>query len=226
MTHGRLRFLKDHDGGELLLDDSDQQVMMEWEKNYMLALVDGLQPKGKVLEIGFGLGYSADRIQNYDIEKHTIIEIDPLVAFKARSWASTQNHPVEVIEGSWQQSLTLLDKFDSVFFDDFPTKEYPDTDNNRVYELFYRLLKAHANVGCRFTWYCDAPIYWLSHPDTTWSLGVMSIEVPQKVQYVPFVNGCREQLYLPLVTFPRGVRKDAEPLVFDKFLQFKHGGWV
>ena len=33
------------------------QVMMEWEKPYMKK-VKNLKPKGDVLEIGFGLGYS------------------------------------------------------------------------------------------------------------------------------------------------------------------------
>lgn len=221
-----MRFLKDIDGEELLLDSSDYQVMMEWEKNYMSALVDTLQPRGKVLEVGFGLGYSADRIQSYDIDSHTIIEASPEVLLKARDWATRQKHPVQIIEGFWQDKLSSLGKFDSVFFDDAPVAEYLDVDNTRIYDFFYRLLKTHASIGCKLTWYCDAPIYWLSHPDTSWSLDSVNIDIPDKAKYVPFIDNCRKQLYCPLVTFPRGARKDVESIVFNNFLEFKYKGWV
>ena len=39
--------------------------MMEWEKPYMEASIDTLQPTGDVLEIGFGLGYSATQIMKH-----------------------------------------------------------------------------------------------------------------------------------------------------------------
>lgn len=38
-------------GSEILLSDDNYQVMMEWEKPYMKALVDKLSPKGDVLEL-------------------------------------------------------------------------------------------------------------------------------------------------------------------------------
>ena len=53
----------DEYGKEILLKDDKHQVMMEWEKPYMEACIDKLQPKGDVLEIGFGMGYSATQIQ-------------------------------------------------------------------------------------------------------------------------------------------------------------------
>ena len=37
------------------------------------------------MEIGFGLGYSADVIQKYDINTHTIIECNPEVLKKLRN---------------------------------------------------------------------------------------------------------------------------------------------
>ena len=55
----------DEYGKEILLQDDEHQVMMEWEKPYMEACIDKLQPKGDVLEIGFGMGYSATAIQKY-----------------------------------------------------------------------------------------------------------------------------------------------------------------
>ena len=56
------------------------QIMMEWEKPYMEACIDKLNPYGRVLEIGFGLGYSANHIQTYkNIEEHVIVECAPIV---------------------------------------------------------------------------------------------------------------------------------------------------
>ena len=63
----------DEHGKEILLQDNKHQVMMEWEKPYMEACIDKLQPKGDVLEIGFGMGYSATQIQKYKPKSHTII---------------------------------------------------------------------------------------------------------------------------------------------------------
>ena len=56
------------------LEGKPFQVMMAWEKPYMEHLIKKLKPKGDVLEIGFGLGYSASAIQKYNITSHTIIE--------------------------------------------------------------------------------------------------------------------------------------------------------
>ena len=51
---------KDIKNQDLLYDPKiNFQVMMEWEKPYMNKLIKHLEPKGHVLEIGFGLGYSA-----------------------------------------------------------------------------------------------------------------------------------------------------------------------
>ena len=70
-------YTKDIIDKEILTDlTENNQVMMEWEKPYMEALVKELYTKGNVLEIGFGLGYSATAIQRYNINTHTIIECD------------------------------------------------------------------------------------------------------------------------------------------------------
>ena len=61
---------------EILLQDNKYQVMMEWEKPYMEACIDKLKPSGNVLEVGFGMGYSATQIQKYKPKSHTIIEMD------------------------------------------------------------------------------------------------------------------------------------------------------
>ena len=114
-----LSYSRDEHGKEVLLKEGKFQVMMEWEKPYMQACIDALQPFGDVLEIGFGCGYSATRIQSYHPKSHTIIECDPEVALRARQFASM--HPnVIIIEDTWQRALEGLGIFDIVFFDDYP----------------------------------------------------------------------------------------------------------
>ncbi|MES2121644.1 MAG: hypothetical protein V4492_02560 [Chlamydiota bacterium] len=110
---------KDEEGKEILLKDGKFQVMMEWEKPYMQACIDALKPFGSVLEIGFGLGYSATHIQSYNPSSHTIVEYHPDIAHLARSWASS--HPgATIVEDTWQNALSQLGVFDCIFFDDYP----------------------------------------------------------------------------------------------------------
>lgn len=109
---------KDKFGKEILLKEGSLQVMMEWERPYMEACIEKLQPKGDVLEIGFGLGYSAAAIQKHHPRSHTIIECDPGVIQKAQEWAKQFSH-VKIVSGMWQDVLHTLGTFDSIFFDDY-----------------------------------------------------------------------------------------------------------
>jgi hypothetical protein len=117
--HCKMEYGKDEQGKELLLKEGKFQVMMEWEEPYMNACIDALKPFGDVLEIGFGLGYSAARIQTYHPKSHTIIEFHPEVAARARDWAKQYPH-VTIIEDTWQNALAQLGLFDCIFFDDYP----------------------------------------------------------------------------------------------------------
>ena len=58
--------LCDENGKDILCNEDDRhQIMMEWEKPYMEKSIELLNPFGKVLEIGFGLGYSATKICSF-----------------------------------------------------------------------------------------------------------------------------------------------------------------
>ena len=114
-----LEFIRDAHGKELLLKEGKFQVMMEWEKPYMEACIDALKPFGDVLEIGFGCGYSATRIQAYGPKSHTIIECDPVVAELARQFSQKYSH-INIIENTWQGALDSLGVFDAIFLDDYP----------------------------------------------------------------------------------------------------------
>lgn len=122
----KMEFLKDEQGCEVLLKDGEFQVMMEWEKPYMKACVDALEPSGDVLEVGFGCGYSSTFIQGYKPRSHTIIEYHPVIAAKAREWAK-QYKNVTIIEDTWQNAIHKLGIFDAIFFDDYPLQSGEDT---------------------------------------------------------------------------------------------------
>ena len=115
----KMDFLIDEYGNELMLRDDQHQVMMEWEKPYMKACIDQLQPKGHVLEIGFGMGYSATQIQSYKPKSHTIVECHPVAIEKAKKWAE-QYQNITIVENTWQEALLGLGEFDEIFFDDYP----------------------------------------------------------------------------------------------------------
>lgn len=123
-----MEFIKDENGSEVLLKDGKYQVMMEWEKPYMTAIIDELKPKGDVLEIGFGCGYSADCIQSFNPKSHTIVECHPEVLKKAKAWAKGKKN-VKIVEDTWQNALKKLGKFDTIFFDDYPLGNPEETQS-------------------------------------------------------------------------------------------------
>jgi hypothetical protein len=216
-----VEYTTDEYGKELLFNKkTSYQVMMEWEKPYMEALIDNLEPTGDVLEIGFGLGYSANRIQSFNIRSHTIIENDPIVLEVAKKWATKQKHPVTIIPGYWQESIFNLNRFDSIFFDDAPSEQYPDLTNIRFYRFYYLMLQGHVNKGCKMSWYCHLPIYWICHPDTDFNMKRFNIDIPDNAHYIKDFTKNEKTLSLPLITFKNGCSNNITPIFLDKDLDF------
>ena len=151
----------DKHGKEILLQDDKHQVMMEWEKPYMEACIDKLQPKGDVLEIGFGMGYSATQIQKYKPKSHTIIEMDSMVIKRLKKWAKAYDNII-IVEGTWQKEIHKLGKFDEIFFDDFPLKESKnDLEGWVIAERFPMFLDIcrynHSKPNTKFSAYVHDP---------------------------------------------------------------------
>lgn len=192
---------------DTLLDrDINFQVMMEWEKPYMKKLINNLKPKGDVLEIGFGFGYSADEIQKYDIKSHTIIE--PTVLDDLKKWSKKQKHKVNIVEGYWQDVLKNLETFDTIFIDDAPSVKYRDKENIRLYKFFYEILKKHVNKNSQMSWYLDKPIYWLCHPQVEYTLDTFDISPPSHCNYFK-----GDKMYLPLIKFKDGIVNNSLPKI-------------
>ena len=54
---------------------SDQEIMEDWQIPLMEAMAKAITKQGgDILEIGFGRGVSAEMIQKYPIDSHTLIE--------------------------------------------------------------------------------------------------------------------------------------------------------
>jgi hypothetical protein len=214
------KYTVDSTDNEIIIDKNNFQVMMKWEKPYMQKLVERLNPSGDVLEIGFGLGYSAAEIQKYDIKSHTIIEADKEGIARLKEWAKHQPHQVNIVEGTWQNVLHTLGEFDCIFFDDSPHEDHPDDGNIGLYIFYYRVLKNHAKNNTRLVWYCDKPIFWLSHTFTEWSCLPLEMEIPESCHYISKNVKENKILFLPLVTFPYGCVIVENEIAFDRFLQF------
>jgi len=124
------------------------EVMMDWEDTLMSASAAYVTENGgDILEIGFGMGISADYIQSHSINSHTICENHPEIIPLALNWASNKPN-VTIITGSWYSNLDNLSTYDGVFYD-----TYGDLDN----EHFPTSLPNLMNVGGKATWWNPLP---------------------------------------------------------------------
>jgi hypothetical protein len=151
----KLEYTKDICGNDILQDETGQhQVMMEWEKPYMEACIDKLDISGSVLEIGFGLGYSANRIcSSPNITEYTVVECSPVVWEKVEEFKKKKsNLKINLIKGRWQDVLCTCKKYDRCFFDDY----IHDINNpDRLSKFLSDFLSNHANINCiigSFSW--------------------------------------------------------------------------
>ena len=108
--------IEDRLGTDFSLDDylanesEELIIMMSWEHPVMQRSAEFVcENGGDILEIGFGMGIASDYIQSYNPSSHTIIEMHPELAEKAREWASDKVN-VTIIEGDWnlQRDVVLM----------------------------------------------------------------------------------------------------------------------
>ena len=95
------------------------EVMMDWEDLLMSASAAYVcQNGGDILEIGFGMGISANYIQSHSINSHTICENHPQIISLALEWA--ENKPnVTIVTSSWYDVKDTVGTFDGIFYDTF-----------------------------------------------------------------------------------------------------------
>lgn len=96
----------------------DKIIMDEKARKYEEKIGELVGTKGgNVLEVGFGLGISANKIQSYEIDSHVIIEKRKEIYDKAIEWAKDKEN-VTVYLGDWINILPKLnDSFDAIYND-------------------------------------------------------------------------------------------------------------
>ena len=130
-------------------------VMEDWETPYMKELAEIATSKGGVvLELGFGMAISANFIQKASIKKHIIIEANHEVAEKAREFAKSATHPVEVLEGLWEEVIDQVpnESVDGILFDTYPLSQLEIHKNHFG---FFRSAFKKLKSGGVFTYYSD-----------------------------------------------------------------------
>jgi len=130
-------------------------VMEDWETPYMQELAKiATSNGGVILELGFGMGISSGFIQQTDIAKHIIVEANHEVAEKAREFAKHAPHPVEVIEGLWEETVNQIPdgSIDGILFDTYPLSELEIHKNHFG---FFRTAFQKLKPGGVFTYYSD-----------------------------------------------------------------------
>jgi len=202
-------YQKDENNEEVLLSTNNDQVMMEWEKPYMEASIDFLSPKGHVLEIGFGCGYSASQILKHPIKSYTIIECDPVVIEKANKWKENYTKvPIHIVEGTWQEKISTLQIFDEIYFDDFPlniNKESSQMDrviSMKRMNIFIDLcIQNHTRIGSKISFYLnhnEIPRFGSdTEPFVFMQLKKMNIEIPETCKYR---NLKEQKCTIPVIT--------------------------
>jgi len=103
----------------VLTHQPDKFVMMAWEMDLMQRHAQIVTHKGgHVLEIGFGMGISAQFIQDNKHDTHTIVESHPAILKRLREWS--QDKPtVRIIQGDWfeMQHEICNNRYDGIFYD-------------------------------------------------------------------------------------------------------------
>jgi protein arginine N-methyltransferase 2 len=110
---------------KILLDESDNAVMMDWEDQIMRRHAETINPKPglKVMNVGHGLGLVDTAIQTHNPAEHHIIEAHPQVHQRLRETGWYDKPNVHIHEGRWQDILPKLVEqgvvLDGIYYDTF-----------------------------------------------------------------------------------------------------------
>ena len=124
------------------------EVMMDWEDEIMSASAAYVcQNGGDILEIGFGMGISANYIQSHSITSHTICENHPQVIPLALEWAEDKPN-VTIITSSWYDAKDIMGTFDGIFYDAFADSNWMEFSSSLV---------SMCNPNAVSTWFNGTP---------------------------------------------------------------------
>ena len=137
----------------ILLDSSDNAVMMDWETHIMTRHSETLLPTPglRSLNVGHGMGIVDTAILDRKPAEHHIIEAHPQVWQHLRETGWYEKPNVKIHEGRWQDVLPKLAEdgitFDAIYYDTF-------AEDYKALKIFFsewvvQLLESEG----RFGWY-------------------------------------------------------------------------
>jgi guanidinoacetate N-methyltransferase len=141
--------------GDGSLEILGHPVMEDWETPYMRDLAAiATRNGGTILEIGFGMGISANFIQKQDISEHIVIEANQDVFQSLRKFSKYSRKPVRPLFGLWQDVIDRIapNSVDGILFDTYPlTVEEIHCNHFPFFSHACRILKP----GGVLTYYSD-----------------------------------------------------------------------
>lgn len=135
--------------GDVLLDDDDDAVMMEWERPLMALHAEVICPRGsRVMNVGFGMGIIDGILSSKEPKHHTIVEAHPGVLKKMREDGWMDRPGVTVLEGRWQDVMSRVPdgSLDGVFFDTYG-------ENHTDLEDFHAILPRVMSAGGTYSFF-------------------------------------------------------------------------
>ena len=199
-----LIYKKDKNGKEMLCNEEEtHQIMMEWEKPYMEKSIELLKPFGKVLEIGFGMGYSATKICSFEaVEEYNVIECTPIVwekfeEFKSEQYILRPDLKINLIKGRWEDILSTTEIYDCIYFDDYSLDANKMIMNDRGTNFLHKVLKSHTKIGSKISLYSGVDCSYLYKNIDCINLEFIeyNIDIPD---YCKYAKG--NKMYIPIFT--------------------------
>ncbi|KAF2272919.1 arginine N-methyltransferase 2 [Westerdykella ornata] len=137
----------------ILLDESDNAVMMDWETQIMQRHAETLIPRPglRTMNVGHGMGIVDTAILSHNPSEHHIIEAHPQVHQRLRETGWYDKPNVHIHEGRWQDVLPKLVEqgvvLDAIYYDTFAE------DYKALKEFFSEYVIQLLAPDGRFGWY-------------------------------------------------------------------------
>ena len=137
----------------ILLDSSDNAVMMDWEKEIMTRHAQTLLPKPglRSMNVGHGLGIVDRAILDRSPSMHHIVEAHPQVLQRLRDQGWYEKPTVTIHEGRWQDVFPKMAEegivLDAIYYDTFAEDYYA------LKEFFSEWVIQFLDSAGKFGWY-------------------------------------------------------------------------